>query len=314
VHADVPDGDECGDDGTCQGGVCVPSITTSCSQILALDAGSQSGTYDIDPDGEGGNEAYDVFCEMELDDGGWTLVMSINTADGHLSLLKDNIWTTHTQSGSYATRWSKDYKSRAAVDVDGTALLLIVRTHSAPEGSQPTGWRSWKLASEKAFQDFFDVAMGSSHANSTGGCNSGHSGDGRQQTAGILSSGTVATYDTFTGFAGEVYSNSYYGGCGDNKDGFRLSSYYRWANNSNVGLGLQMDGSGDTTYSLEAGSHMKWDTYTNPQRYCCSGCGGCTAYPDGSESYTHTKASIGTDHYSCHCTVGVSYRYEWYVR
>ena len=75
-----------------------------------------------------------------------------------------------------------------------------------------------------------------------------------------------------------------------------------------------MDNEGDSTYSLEAGSHMKFDTYNNPQRYCCGGCGGCQAYPDGSEQSGQTKASIGSDHFNCHCSVGVSYRYEWYVR
>ena len=74
-----------------------------------------------------------------------------------------------------------------------------------------------------------------------------------------------------------------------------------------------MDSDGGV-YCLEAGSHMNWDQYGNPQRYCSGGCGGCTAYPDGGFSYTTTKAAIGTDHNASHCTVGVSYRYEWYVR
>jgi len=313
-YENLPEDTPCGVDGHCVAGVCAPNITGSCQVVKDNSPASPSGVYSIDPDGDGGVAPYDVYCEMGLDDGGWTMVMSINTSDGHMSLTKDAIWTVHDESGSFANRWSKDYKSRAALDVTGTALLVVVRSHDAAEGAQPVGWRSWNLDGAKQYQDFFDVSMGASNANATGGCNGGHSGDGRKQTTGILSSGVQAPYDTFTGFADNIYTNSYYGGCGPTQDAFRLSSWYRWANNSNVGLGLQMDNEGDTTYSLEAGSHMKIDTYNNPQRYCCGGCGGCQAYLDGSESNNGTKASIGSDHYNCHCSVGVSYRYEWYVR
>jgi hypothetical protein len=251
---------------------------------------------------------------MNLDGGGWTLAMSINTADGHKAFLPDAIWTTHDESGSFASRWSNDYKSLAAVSVTGTQLLVIVRNASDPEGANPVGWRSWNLDGEKAFQDFFDVSLGSYTANASGGgCNSGHAGDGRKQTTGVASAGVAAPYDTFTGFAQNIYTNSYYGHCEPTSDGFRLSSWYRWSNNANVGLGLQMD-SPNGPYCLEAGSHMKIDTYGNPQRYCTSSCGNCTAYLDGGNAYSKTKAAIGTDHNGNHCTVGVSYRYEWYVR
>jgi len=250
---------------------------------------------------------------MDVDEGGWTMVMSANTADGHISSLTDNIWTVQSESGNFANRWSKDYKSLAALEVTGTQLLLVLRSHNAQEGADPVGWRSWNLDGAKEFQDFFDVGMGAYNANSSGGCNSGYGGGGHKQTTGIHSSGKQAPYDTFTGWAQNVYTNSYYGNCETTGDGFRLSSWYRWGNNSNVGLGLQMDSVG-SNFSLEAGSHLKIDTFGNPQRFCYDGCGSCTAYLDGNYSYTHTKVAIGTDYKSNQCTVGVSYRYEWYVR
>ena len=199
--------------------------------------------------------------------------------------------------------------------MNATELLLIVRLSGNPEGANPIGWRSWYLDGTKNFNSFFEGSIGAYNANSSGGgCNSGHQGDGRKQTAGIKSFGVQADYDTFTGFAQEIYTNSYYGGCESTGDAFRMSSYYRWSNNANVGIGLQMDGSSTGNYSLEAGSHMSFDTHGNPQRYCTSSCSQCTAYLDGGFNYTKTLAAIGDDHYSNHCTVGVAYRYEWYVR
>lgn len=313
LHANVQNGTLCQGDGKCADGICVPNVVDSCKTVLANNPNAGSGTYSLDPDGNGGVAPFDVYCEMGVDQGGWTMAMSVNTADGHISDLTDTIWSVQSESGSFVNRWSQDYKSLAALNVTGTQLLLVLRNHNAQEGADPVGWRSWNLDGAKEFQDFFDVAMGAYNANSSGGCNSGHGGGGHKQTTGIHSSGKQAPYDTFTGWAENVYTNSYYGNCETTGDGFRLSSWYRWANNSNVGLGLQMD-SVDSNFTLEAGSHMKIDTYPNPQRFCYDGCGACTAYLDGSYDYVHTKVAIGTDYKSNQCTVGVSYRYEWYVR
>ena len=309
VHTPVANDTPCPGDGKCQAGLCVPDIQTSCAVVKSSQPNAPSGVYAIDPDGLGGAAEFNVWCEMQQDDGGWTLVMNLNTSDGHMAYLPDAIWTTHDESGSFSNRWSKDYKSKAATTLQGTQLLLIVRDHNVGEGGAIKGWRSWKLDQKKSYQSFYDVSMGSQTANATGGCNSGYSGDGRKQTAGVLSSGQAALWDSFTNQADELYSNSYYGGCGEKQDGFRLSAHYRWANNSNCGMGLQMDYTG-TPYNLEVGAIFKKETYKDPQRQCCS-CGGCSANSDGSHG---TKAAIGSDHQNCHCSVGVSYRYEWYIR
>ena len=46
----------------------------SCKQLLERSPGTPSGVYRIDPDGSGTGTPFDVWCDMTLDGGGWTLI------------------------------------------------------------------------------------------------------------------------------------------------------------------------------------------------------------------------------------------------
>jgi hypothetical protein len=47
---------------------------TSCRELKELDSSSADGFYWVDPDGGSRNNAFEAYCEMDYDGGGWTLV------------------------------------------------------------------------------------------------------------------------------------------------------------------------------------------------------------------------------------------------
>ena len=49
---------------------------TSCNDILTNRPSATDGNYYIDPDGIGGDAAFECYCDMTTDDGGWTLITS----------------------------------------------------------------------------------------------------------------------------------------------------------------------------------------------------------------------------------------------
>lgn len=78
----------------------------SCKSILASSPANQSGSYTIDPDGPAGSGSpFEVFCDMESNGGGWTLLARTNTAQNApfqtwIDILSQNFFFT---TGNFTT-------------------------------------------------------------------------------------------------------------------------------------------------------------------------------------------------------------------
>jgi hypothetical protein len=71
-------GNACGAQQVCRAGACL--TLPSCAQIHAAYPTLPSGEYDLDPDGPGGAAPFRAYCEMTLDNGGWTFAGTVHNA------------------------------------------------------------------------------------------------------------------------------------------------------------------------------------------------------------------------------------------
>ncbi|WP_293272140.1 fibrinogen-like YCDxxxxGGGW domain-containing protein [Nannocystis sp.] len=84
-------GSDCGT-GFCAMNKC--AVAPSCKAIKTADPMAKDGIFNIDPDGNGPVPAFDIYCDMTTDGGGWTLVLK---ADGSkATFLYDAVlWTNN---------------------------------------------------------------------------------------------------------------------------------------------------------------------------------------------------------------------------
>jgi len=79
----------------CIGSSCGPAIYQDCDDLKTNAPNAQSGNYMIDPNGGDPGDAFQVYCDMQTDGGGWTECYSlVNTQaeDINCSLTADQNW------------------------------------------------------------------------------------------------------------------------------------------------------------------------------------------------------------------------------
>ncbi len=112
-------------------------LAKSCTDVLKYDSNAKSGVYKIFRDDT--SSAYDVYCDMMTDQGGWTLVAVVANGDnenwiygtvdkdyGDLNSLWENDAVLGKVDKDTATT-GRDFKSLAFVDLKASELLVTLR-------------------------------------------------------------------------------------------------------------------------------------------------------------------------------------------
>lgn len=135
-----------------------PTLHQSCSHILDAGLSTGDGVYLIDPDGTGGNDPFQVYCDMTSDGGGWTLVMKI---DGNSSN-----FVYHSSYWENSTTYNENYP-----DFDTTeAKLASFSTVPFSEirlGMKVGGTTNW-IKVPKTANSLLEVMQGGYQATSLG--------------------------------------------------------------------------------------------------------------------------------------------------
>jgi hypothetical protein len=138
------DGGTAGDGGTASDGTASSDaasdsgfpITGSCKLLLAAAPATlgRNGLYTIDPDGPGPNAPVQVFCEMSLDQGGWTLIARSASSAAPFG------WSSNTGTPADLTvPYSLDvvtlglvFSQLLVADADGKSLDAATRAYRVP--------------------------------------------------------------------------------------------------------------------------------------------------------------------------------------
>ncbi len=118
----------------CEAGVC--SVPMSCKQVKAAQPESKDGIYTIDPDGEGNNEPFQVYCDMTVDGGGW--ISLVHMSD--LSKLNYNLPHTQVALSESTKFWILSEKANPSYYITAYNNLPAVNYQSTGLTPTDTGW------------------------------------------------------------------------------------------------------------------------------------------------------------------------------
>ena len=98
----------------------------NCKDILTKQPTAKDGLYWING---GASTAFEAFCDMTTDGGGWTLVLNLQTSDGaNRHYFDTDFWTANSKYGAITSPFNADFKSAAFATV--AAKSLMMRAHN----------------------------------------------------------------------------------------------------------------------------------------------------------------------------------------
>ncbi len=106
-------------------------IPASCADLLVLNPAASTGIHTIDSDVDGPGEPFDVFCNMDVEGGGWTLLM-VSSDDGvdTWTMFDRARMTDDTAPIGSLDAINRDFKSPAYHQMPFQSLLFV----HAPSG------------------------------------------------------------------------------------------------------------------------------------------------------------------------------------
>jgi cysteine-rich repeat protein len=161
-NGEVEVDEECDDSNSVAGDGCdancqkEPQI--SCKALLALFPETVTGTYSIDPDGAGGNDPFDVHCDMDTDGGGWTRVAA---EDFETSTSGWSTTNTITTCGSYGKILGGYNVISGSANAKTYSALGVAHTHARVTldyikiDSWDNEWATVKLAGTQIYHHQF---------------------------------------------------------------------------------------------------------------------------------------------------------------
>ena len=128
---------------------CEGAWYANCADVAADQPNASSGTFEIDPDGPDGSDhaPRDVFCNMDYDQGGWTLVAVVSD-DGqdHWTMTNRAYWTDDTTTFGSLDQLEQDYKNEGIQILPMKDLLFVHQPsgewaayHDVSNGQQSLG-------------------------------------------------------------------------------------------------------------------------------------------------------------------------------
>jgi len=107
-----------------------PAVMASCTKLHLAQPSLPSGQYTIDPDGDGSDAPFAVWCDMTTDGGGWTIVFTSTDP---------NMMTTPISYTASTPRLLADAQSALLAYRDST-MALLSDDHAAL--ALPVDWRT----------------------------------------------------------------------------------------------------------------------------------------------------------------------------